>query len=73
MRYYTQLIASATGVTDPAVLDEHEEIMREDIFHSTLSWQTEAQLRAAASEALVIRKAVREIEQTAQDGAATRP
>ena len=45
---YSEIIAEATGITDPVRLDEIEEIMRQDIFHSTLDWQTKEQLAAAA-------------------------
>lgn len=48
---YSQTISEATGVTDPRLLGEIEETMRRDIFHSTLDWQTKAQLQEAAREA----------------------
>ena len=34
-----------------------EEIMREDIFHSTLDWQTRSMLQKAAREAVKLRAA----------------
>ena len=45
-----QLIHQATGApADELAMIEH--IMRDDIFHSTLDWQTAEQLRVAAREA----------------------
>ena len=45
-----QLIQEATGAqADDLAMIEH--IMRDDIFHSTLDWQTAKQLRVAAREA----------------------
>lgn len=45
-----RLIQSATGTAeaDWALI---ENIMRDEIFHSTLDWQTEAQLKQAARQA----------------------
>lgn len=51
IRGYGLIISEATGVTRRADLDEIEECMRQDIFHSTLDWQTRDQLKAAAREA----------------------
>lgn len=47
---YERLITEATGAT-PAAAAAIEELMREDIFHSTLDWQSRDQLTAAAREA----------------------
>jgi hypothetical protein len=44
------LIQRATGATDRD-LDLIEDIMRDEIFHSTLDWQTREQLTAAARQA----------------------
>jgi len=44
---YQDLIIRATGCP-PADAPEIEEIMRQDIFHSTLDWQTREQLEEAA-------------------------
>ena len=52
---YSEGIAAATGETNPDVLREIEDIMRHDIFHSTLDWQTREELDAAAREANEIR------------------
>lgn len=49
--YYAQLIQEATGVDDDNDLAELETIMRQEIFHSTLDWQTRDQLTQAAREA----------------------
>jgi hypothetical protein len=44
------LIIEVTGCnSDDAAMIEH--IMREDIFHSTLDWQTRSQLKRAAKQA----------------------
>jgi len=48
---YRDLISSATGVTDPAMLARIEDYMRNVIFHSTLDWQSAAQLKRAAKTA----------------------
>lgn len=48
---YAQTITAATGVTDPADVAEIEDSMRNDIFHSTLDWQTKAVLMKGAREA----------------------
>jgi len=48
------LIQEATGETDPKQQDELADIMRRDIFHSTLDWQTRDELMAAAKEAVVV-------------------
>jgi hypothetical protein len=45
---YHQIIHEATGVTDVADLEQIEDVMRHDIFHSTLDWQTRGQLHNAA-------------------------
>lgn len=50
MNLYQQLIADATGVTDPKRLFRIEQYMRHIYFHSTLSWQDEATLVKAAKE-----------------------
>jgi hypothetical protein len=54
MSLYSKIISEATGETDPATLDQLEEIMRHDIFHSTLDWQTREVLDDAAREAVRI-------------------
>lgn len=48
LRGYARTISEATGVTDPSDLADIEDSMRNDIFHSTLDWQTRDQLAAAA-------------------------
>jgi hypothetical protein len=48
---YAAAIHEASGVTDPEDFAEIEDSMRRDIFHSTLDWQTRAQLIDAAREA----------------------
>lgn len=51
---YAKAISEATGVTDQAVLNELEDIMRNTIFHSTLDWQSKAEFNKGAKEALEI-------------------
>jgi len=45
---YAKIISEATCVTDKKKLAEIEDCMRHSIFHSTLDWQTVAQLKSAA-------------------------
>ena len=47
MNIYRELIKKAVGCNDKDAADI-EEIMRDTIFHSTLDWQTKAQLTRAA-------------------------
>jgi len=48
--YYDEMIVEDTGCSpEDAVMIEH--IIREEIFHSTLDWQTRAQFRRAARKA----------------------
>ena len=55
---YWDTITEATGVTDPKTLGQIEDVMRHAIFHSTLDWQTHAQLMKAAKQAHIILLAV---------------
>lgn len=57
---YAVIIWEATGITDPLVLAEIEDIMRHDIYHSTLDWQTRDQLKNTAIEALEIIKELKD-------------
>ncbi len=57
---YRDIISSATGVTDLEVIGELEEIMRHDIFHSTLDWQTREELEDAARLAVKVREELEE-------------
>lgn len=50
MTFYQDLIIKATGA-NMRDAGHIEDIMRNDIFHSTLDWQTRAQLVSAAKEA----------------------
>ena len=52
---YQSIIIKATGCT-VAEASGLEDIMRHDIFHSTLDWQTKEQLQEAAREAVLIQK-----------------
>ena len=51
---YDRMISEATGVTDPARLRKIEDVMRHTIFHSTLDWQTRAQFKRGARQALEV-------------------
>lgn len=58
MSSYRDIIIKATGVNDENA-GYVEDIMREDIFHSTLDWQSREQLVRAAREAVALLKAYR--------------
>ena len=51
MTFYQDLIIKATGANKRDA-EYIEDIMRNDIFHSTLDWQSRAQLVWAAKEAM---------------------
>ena len=51
MSLYQQIIIEATGVGEKDA-EYVEDIMRNDIFHSTLDWQTRAQLVRGARAAM---------------------
>lgn len=50
---YIELILAATGCS-PNDAEAIEEIMRDVIFHSTLDWQTQAELESAAKTAYLV-------------------
>ncbi len=50
LKGYAKMIVEATGCS-PADAPEIEDYMRHTIFHSTLDWQTAAQLKKAAKTA----------------------
>jgi hypothetical protein len=50
---YADLIAAATGASVD-LLPILEKIMREEVFHSTLDWQSASQFRKGARQALAI-------------------
>ena len=56
---YSEIIAAATGAggDDLAII---EDIMRNEIFHSTLDWQSRTQLENAARKAAALLEADRE-------------
>jgi hypothetical protein len=58
MTFYQELIIKATGASGTDV-EYLEDIMRNDIFHSTLDWQTRAQLARGAREAVMMLKLYR--------------
>jgi hypothetical protein len=55
---YQLAIFKATGVSDPEQIARIEECMRQDIFHSTLDWQTARQFAKGAREALQLLLAI---------------
>ena len=63
---YAQTIHEATGVTNENDLADIEDSMRHDIFHSTLDWQTKAQLKQGAREAWALVQFMRSSEGQAE-------
>jgi len=59
MTLYQDLIIEATG-SNKQDAGHIEDIMRNDIFHSTLDWQTRGQLVRAAKEAVGLLAAYRD-------------
>jgi hypothetical protein len=57
---YREILTEATGVSNTAELAVIEDIMRHDIFHSTLDFQTREQLSEAAKEAYEVLKLAKE-------------
>lgn len=51
LKGYAASISRITGVTDPELLADIEDSMRNDIFHSTLDWQSPAEFARGAREA----------------------
>lgn len=58
---YTEMIIADTKCA-PDEAKEIESIMRDDIFHSTLDWQTRAQFRRGAKQAYEVFIEVRKLE-----------
>ena len=58
MSFYQGLIIKATGVNEKDA-GYVEDIMREDIFHSTLDWQSRTQFVRGAIEAVAMLKVYR--------------
>ena len=54
MSIYTKIIAEAIPNLSQEQYNAIEDVMRYDIFHSTLDWQTRDELKRAAREALGI-------------------
>lgn len=54
MSHYHRFITEATGITDAQQLALVEESMRQDIFHSTLDWQSAEELRQGAKAAVFL-------------------
>ena len=59
------LIHEATGVDCDADLADIETIMRQDIWHSTLDWQSREQLVASAREARDVQLELRKLGERA--------
>ena len=55
MTLYEEIIMQGCGCTADEVA-EVEDILRQDVFHSTLDWQTKAQLKRGAKKAYAIYK-----------------
>lgn len=55
---YNAIIAEAIGDQPIEVLESVQDIMRHDIFHSTLDWQTREQLKDAAREGFQVHLAL---------------
>ena len=51
---YQKLITELTCITDPRNLAMIEDCMREDIFHSTLDWQTRDEFEDGAIKAIAL-------------------
>ncbi len=68
LNYLQPLIQSATGaaLADWALI---ENIMRDEIFHSLLDWQSEAQLAGAARQAAACLNADRDLYEFARSSA----
>jgi len=65
MSSYTRMIEEDTGCapTDAPMI---EEIMRNDVFHSTLDWQTRTELRKGAREAVRLLEENRDLYEAAR-------
>lgn len=53
LRGYARMISEATGIIEEEQLREIEDIMRHDIFHSTLDWQSRSVFNKAARLAII--------------------
>ena len=58
MTHYEKMIVEDTGCA-PEEVSMVEDIMRNEVFHSTLDWQSRAQWRKGAKEAYTILEANR--------------
>lgn len=67
LKGYAEIISSATGVTDRDIIEDIEDTMRHEVFHSTLDWQTREQLIDGAREAYEIVKECRNEYEAEQD------
>jgi hypothetical protein len=61
MSFYLKMIESAVPGRTQEEYRAIEEIMRADIFHSTLDWQTKAQFNHGAREAAALLQTYREM------------
>jgi hypothetical protein len=58
---YKAMIVKATGCAEHEA-EEVEEIMRHEVFHSTLDWQTKAQFNKGAREAYQVLQLMRDVQ-----------
>ena len=54
MSAYLDIIQEAVPEADDYQAGKIEEVMRKDVFHSTLDWQTRDQLKRAAKQAWLL-------------------
>lgn len=52
--YYQKLISKITGRSDSMELSKIEDVMRNDIFHSTLDWQSDEEFERGTKLAVSV-------------------
>lgn len=62
LKGYALAIFASTGISNPLKLARIEQCMREDIFHSTLDWQTARQFAMGARDAVALLRYMDEYE-----------
>ena len=70
---YHSLINQATGLSRKEDLQEVEDIMRDVIYHSTLDWQTRAELWRGAKKAHKVMKELRNADSKASKASKQKP
>lgn len=73
LKGYALIIHEATGRTAATDLGVIEDCMRHTIFHSTLDWQTRAQLHAGAVDAVWVLLALGQLEPATDEERAMTP